>query len=164
MEVDVVAVWKEGYVYENRGDTSVEQKITMTKGMKNLNSETKTLTATHTVGRTLKVGDPFEIGSVEVSYSFSHQESQVSMTQTEVYSSQVIEHTVTIPPTSKFTRWKLNADVGGTDIEYMYLIDEVTPISVTQTIPQVIRSRAKILVGRQIHLGTTAVRIKHAER
>src|SRR6218665_1105412 len=103
IEVDVVAVWKEGYVYENRGDTSVEQKITMTKGMKNLNSETKTLTATHTVGRTLKVGDPFEIGSVEVSYSFSHQESKVSMTQTEVYSSKVIEHTIKIPPTSKFT-------------------------------------------------------------
>src|SRR6218665_1736441 len=164
IEVDVVSVWKEGYAYENRGNSSVQQKITMTKGMKNLNSETKTLTATHTVGRTLKVGDPFEIASVEVSYSFSHQESQVSMTQTEVYSSQVIEHTITIPPNKKFTRWKLNADVGGADIEYMYLIDEVTPIGGSQSIPQVIRSRAKILVGRQIHLGKTEIRIKHAER
>ena len=164
IEVDVVSVWKEGYAYENRGNSSVQQKITMTKGMKNLNSETKTLTATHTLGRTLKVGDPFEIASVEVSYTFSHQKSQVSMTQTEVYSSQVIEHTKTIPPNKKFTRWKLNAEVGGTDIEYMYLIDEVTAIGVDPTIPKVNTSRAKILVGRQIHLGETEIRIKHAER
>nr|O18425.1 RecName: Full=Lysenin-related protein 2; Short=LRP-2; AltName: Full=Fetidin; AltName: Full=Hemolysin; AltName: Full=Lysenin-3; AltName: Full=efL3 [Eisenia fetida]AAB67727.1 hemolysin [Eisenia andrei]BAA21520.1 lysenin-related protein [Eisenia fetida] len=164
IEVDVVAVWKEGYVYENRGSTSVEQKIKITKGMRNLNSETKTLTASHSIGSTISTGDLFEIATVDVSYSYSHEESQVSMTETEVYESKEIEHTITIPPTSKFTRWQLNADVGGADIEYMYLIDEVTPIGGTLSIPQVIKSRAKILVGREIYLGETEIRIKHADR
>jgi hypothetical protein len=164
MEEVVAATWKP-FEYENSGNVSVQQKITITKGMKNLTSTKRTIEATHSIGASVEAGDPFEIVSVTASYSFSHKQSEETMTQKEIYESQTIEHTVTIPPHSRFTRWSLDADVGGAIIQGMHLIDVVDDIHTnTPRIPQAMTSRSRIIVPQLIHFGKTVVRLKHSER
>lgn len=160
----VEAVWKTTFEYENASNVSVQQKITITKGMKNVTSDTKTIIATHSIGASVAAKDPFEIVSVTASYSFSHQQSEVTMTQNEIYESKVIEHTVTIPPNMKFTRWELEGDIGGAIIQCMHYFDVIDGIQDTQRVPQVITSRAGILVRQLIHFETTVIRIKHEEK
>ena len=159
-KIPVSADWVKT-VYVNDNTENAVQEFTYTRGIKEVKSETKWLVATHNVGVVAK-GGFFRIFEVEVSYSFMHKTKNVVMTENEIYSSEEIKTTVTIPPGSTLTRWQLFTDVAGTKIGYSHFIDTLNDtFSPEQALPM---SRATVEVRRPINYGQTRLRMKHSKR
>lgn len=125
--------------------------------MKYRDSDTKTIMATQKTG-IITEGNFFKILKLDLSYS--SQSNSVAMSEEEIYGSQTIEATLTVPPRSTLTRWQPVANVAGTEIDYNCYIDTLND---TDSTPH-INVRAKVLVQRRINYGHTRIRIKHFDR
>lgn len=151
--------WKKVFEEENNSPVPIEVTRSYSTGMKTSNTEEKTVTNTHTAGIELKG----EVGTVAVlsvglSYQFQRETQTKTTSGSEMHKSEEQTVKFTVPGWTRLVRWQFVVEFAD---DFAYEYDWTVTATNSTEMPIAINTTATVRLTKQIHFGSTPIRIKH---